>query len=89
MLCWMDSRLHHKDLVATVACSRAGLRMVPKPWWTECRGQKLIQEEDVRAAVEEGRSGWSDWSEAHERKRTKCEHLIIKGREQLGKVHTH
>lgn len=29
------------------------------------------------------------WSEAHERKRTKCEHLIIKGWEQLGKVHTH
>ena len=53
-----ESRLRNKDLVGVVAHGRAGLGMFPKPQRKECKGMDKrgqIQEE-VRAAVEEGRS---------------------------------
>ena len=53
-----ESRLHHKDLVGVVADGRAGLGMFPTQQRKECKGMekgRQIQEE-VRAAVEEGRS---------------------------------
>ena len=53
-----ESRLRHKDLMGVVVHGRAGLGMFPTPQHKECKGMekwKQIQE-DVRAAVEEGRS---------------------------------
>lgn len=52
-----ESRLCHKDLVGVVAHGREGLRLFPTPRHKESQGkerQRQIQEE-VKAAVEEGR----------------------------------
>lgn len=78
-----ESRLRHKDLVGTVAHGRAGLGVFPTPPRHKESNRKEKQrqiQEEVRAAVEEGRSSraaglrqqgaWTRWEQAMEHKVT-------------------